>query len=190
MDAKFNRAGILVTLAALTACATTATEPTWHEPRVVPRGWISDYDYQSGLKEYLRHQYNSARLEGATAYLYLYSDSDWHCARIRQMMRNELLVVAFSETRITMLNYDRIKWLHGQYPQAIVDPGVEASISVKRSMDGDLTEVIAYPEIYIFHQGNLRQPVTGSPRESERMIIKDYAEGMRQFFRANIESWL
>lgn len=185
---KGSALGTLVTLVALTACATAATEPTWHEPRVVPYGWIADYDYKSDLKQYLRHQYDSARLEGATAYMYLFTDSDWHCVRIRQMMRNELLVVAFGETRITMLNYDRIKWLYRQHAQAIFDPGIEAPIFVKISISGDLTEVIAYPELYLFHQGILKGPVTGSPRESERIMIKEFAESMRQFFLANSET--
>jgi len=170
---------------AITACATTPVEPKWGPPKIVPRGWIADYDYTSGLKLYLRRQYDSARLEGATAYIYIYTDLDPHCLRVREFVRDGQIAAAFRDVRITMLNYDRLRWLYPRSAGIAFDPGHHEPSIVKISMDGDLADTIIYPDYYLYH------PWRVLPRnmldQVKPLTLPQLVEKLQQFFQANNE---
>src|SRR5688572_30587111 len=140
MDRILGFVGCLLTLVFISACALTTPEPQWREPAVVPAGWAADYDHVSGLRQYLRGQHDRARWEGATAYLYIYDDSNEHCVNIRKLMERDMIAAAFRDARITMLSYRRLKWLYARTPSVAFDPGNIEGIIVKMTDDGGLSD--------------------------------------------------
>ena len=184
MERSLKSVGCLVTFTLISACAATTTEPRWSGPAVVPAGWAADYDYVSALRQYLRGQHDRARLEGATAYVYIYRDSNKHCIGIRQLMERGMVAAAFHNVRITMLSYDRLKWLYPRRPSVAFDPGNEEAIFVKIAADGGLSDSIFYAHLYRYHPEALRDFGYSDPIQP---TLSEYAEALQKFFETSAE---
>lgn len=175
-------------LAGVAACATTTREPVWTAPAVIPEGWIHDFDYASSITKYLRGQYDSARLEGASAYIYVYSDSDEHCLATRRLMRKPAVAAALRDVRITMLNHDRLKWLHTRNKEAAFDPGDLEPYMAKLSINGVLPASLMYPDAFRYHPEMLDDPMDKLTGKPKRLTASRFAAELRKYFEAHNES--
>jgi hypothetical protein len=184
MDHILRRFGGLLAFAFISACAAIRAEPQWSGPTVIPAGWAADYDYVSGLRQYLRGQHDRARLEGATAYVYIYMDLNEHCIGIRKSMQRGMVAAAFHDVRITMLNYDRLKWLYPRKPKVAFDPGNREAIFVKIAADGGLSDAIFDAHAYRYHPEWLRDFGYSDPIQP---TLSEYAEALQKFFETNAE---
>lgn len=184
MDRILEHVGCLLAFTFISACAAMTAEPEWNEPAVIPAGWVADYDYVSGLRQYLRGQHDRARLEGATAYVYIYSDPNEHCRRIRELMERDMVALAFQNVRITMLSYERLKWLYPRTPAVAFDPGNIEGIFVKIAADGGLSDAIFYAHLYLYHPHWLRDFGYSDPKQP---TLPEFAEALQKFFETNAE---
>jgi len=183
VDRVPQRVGCLLTFTFISACAAITAEPQWSEPAVVPAGWAADYDHVSGLRQYLRGQHDRARLEGATAYLYIYDDSNEHCVNIRKLMEHDTIAAAFRDVRITMLSYRRLKWLYARTPSVAFDPGNIEGVIVKINDDGGLSDdAIFYAHLYLYHPDWLFDFGYSDPKQP---TLIEFAEGLQKFFVTN-----
>jgi hypothetical protein len=147
---------------------------------------MADYDYTSNIWTYLRYQYNSAVVEGATAYIYIYSDRDPHCVRIRKMVAKGQISGAFEDVRVTMLNYNRLLRLYRTKGKSSVSfyPADWGPALVKIAKDGGLTDAVMYPDLYLFHTDRLVEP--GQP-EPPPLTPAALESKLRDFFQSNDE---
>lgn len=143
---------MLCAIAVMCSCTTAGTQHKPSHPSVVPDGWITDYDYDSGMRSYLRRQYDSARLEGATAYVYIYSDKNSYCRRLRRAMGDERISLVLRDARVSMLDFWRLKRTYAVSPENALDPGNFSATFVKISMDGDLTDEVFHMRVYMYLQ--------------------------------------
>ena len=148
-------------------------------------GWIADYDYVSGLRPYLRSQYVRARAEGATAYVYVYSDSSEHCLNIRRLIDREVVATAFHDVRVTMLSYERLKSLYLRAPRLAFDPGNVDALFVKIAADGTLSDAIFYAHLYLYHPEKLRNFGYSYPMQP---TLTEFADALQKYFEANAET--
>lgn len=100
-----------ICLAAISSPGFAATLVT---PKIVPAGWIADYDYDSDVFVYLAKQYQQARQSDLTLYVYFYDDSESHCRAVRKTLRVDYVQDAFAGTQIVMLNMDRLQRLYDE----------------------------------------------------------------------------
>ena len=184
MHRILKNVGCLLTFTFISACAAIRAEPQWRGPAVIPAGWAVDYDYVSGLRRYLRGQHDRARLEGATAYVYIYSDRNEHCIRIRESIKRDMVAAAFHNVRVTMLSYERLKWLYPRRPKVAFDPGNIEGIFVKIGADGGLSDAIFYAHLYWYHPEELRDFGYSDPKQA---TLPEYAEALQKYFATNAE---
>lgn len=173
---------LLPCLAALASC--TAAMPRPSKPDVQPSGWAADYDYSTNIWRYLRDQYNAAVVEGATAYLYIYSDRSGHCRSIRKMIARGR-INAFDDVRITMLNYDRLWRMHFDKPDTSFDPGPFAAAFVKIDRNGGLARDQFRADLYLYHPRYMKRLGLPEPAESTPAALE--AE-LKAFFEAHDEA--
>jgi hypothetical protein len=168
-------------IGALTSCASMTPRPS--NPSVVPAGWVADYDFSRDIWGYLREQFNAAVVEGATAYIYIYSDRNPHCIRVRKMIARGQ-VAAFNDVRITLLSYDRLRRVFRDRADVSFDPGPVQPVIVKIASNGGLTTAHIYPDWYLYHPEwfmrlGLQVPEPMSPAALETEL--------KAFFRSNSE---
>lgn len=174
-------------LAGVAACSTISREPVWTRPAVIPEGWVYDFDYASSIAKYLHEQYLSARVEGASAYIYVYRDSDEHCLATRRLMRKPAVAAALRDVRITMLNYDRLKWLHTRNSEVAFDPGDLEPYMARISINGVLPDSLMYPDMFLFHPELVDDPKDWSTFPRRRITARIFAEELRKYFEAHKE---
>jgi len=182
------RVAIALLAAVAAACVATSKEPIWSPAKVAPARWIQGFDYKTDLVAHLRGQYDSARLEGATAYVYFYSDSNSHCLGTRRMMSLPEVAPVLENVRMTLLNADRLRWLHDQGDENIVDPGKWLPIIAKIAADGTLESGIFLPDLALYHQDATKIHPTATlivRRDKER--VRRFVEELQHFFQLRNE---
>ena len=179
-----NFVGLFATIVLLAACTTADVHRGPSRPAVVPAGWVADYDYESGIQRYLRQQYDSARLEGATAYVYLYSDAGTRCRTIRRSMKRERIAPLLRDVRVSMLDYWRLKDLYKTSQGVAFDPGDASGTFVKISMDGLLTDVMFHAGVFLYRPDLLYEYGYSEPRKP---TFEEFAEELKRFFTRNAE---
>jgi hypothetical protein len=75
-------------------------------PEIKPRGWFSDYDYQSTIDGYLRKKYRNASNSNKSTYVYLYADWYEACLIFRKSAQTKNYAEMFSTNQIVMLDYN------------------------------------------------------------------------------------
>lgn len=177
----------MVTIAALAACATTDAESTWQQPAPLPTGWIHDYDYESSLSQYLRSQYDQARSEGSTAYVYFYSDNDRHCEGTRRVMNRSEVTPALQGVRIVMLNFKRLEAIQDNDMDVDSDTRIWLPAIVKISADGGWTQAIFLPDKYVYHGGRTQRTTYRLSGQLQAKRAIELASALKAFFAANNE---
>jgi hypothetical protein len=165
------------------ACTTADIRQKPSRPAVVPDGWDASYDYNSGIKPFLRQHYDSARLEGATAYVYIYSDASSRCRMLRRAMRDERISLQLRDVRITMLDYWRLRRTYEVSPGNAFDPGNASATFVKISMDGDLTDEMFHMGVYMYRQDLYYE----DGYSDDRPTLSDLAKELGRFLSRNAE---
>ena len=181
---RAKHALLLMLVLLTTGCASSALKPRIREPAVVPPGWTADYDYASGMSRYLRQQFNDAIVEGATAYVYIYSDRSERCRTLRRLMSRNFESPLFSEVRISMLDFGTLHELHKRYPEVAFDPGYSSGVFVKIASDGNLSAPMFYASLYLHAPHAL--PRFGYP-DPGRSTPRDFIAELRRFFAQNAD---
>jgi len=153
------------------------------KPAVVPAGWAADYDYASGIRSYLLQQYNSARLEGATAYVYIYLDADSMCKSRRTLMTSEHYSSALRHARVSMLSYWRLKSVHKKSPELAFDPGTVVGAFVKITKDGDLGPIFHANGFWLGPYDRFKP----SYSEPKHPTWEEYVQALQSYFAENAE---
>ena len=175
---------LLATVLLATGCAPTVLQARVRQPAVVPAGWTAEYDYASGIHRYLRRQVDSAIVEGATAYIYMYNDSSERCRSLRRWMSRESVSPLFRDVRISMLDFWRLNDLHNRYPDVAFDPGITSGVFVKIASDGTLSDAMFYASLFLYSPHLLHD--FGYPG-LDRPTLRDLAVELQQFFAKNAE---
>lgn len=79
------------------------------EPKVLPLGWETSYDYNGSLRDYLKNQFEVARQKGLKPYVYFYSDRDRNCKEVRGLTKRKDMQAAFAGTHVVMLDFFRLR---------------------------------------------------------------------------------
>lgn len=175
---------LVATVLLTTGCAPTVLQGRVRHPAVVPAGWTAEYDYASGIRRYLRQQFNSAIVEGATAYIYIYSDRSERCRSLRRFMNRESVAPLFRDVRISMLDIWKLYDLHEKYPHAAFDPGDRSAVFVKIASDGTLSDQMFYAGLYFYNPYLLEDH--GYP-DLAQPSLGDLAAELQRFFAKNSE---
>lgn len=189
MIATLARATVLVATAATAACAATGKEPAWSPARLAPAGWAQDFDYRSDLATYLRVQYDRARQDGATAYVYFYSDSSSHCLGTRRVMSRPEVASALGNVTFTMLNADRLKWLHDQGVEGVMDPGEWVPVIARIAANGTLAQGIFLPDVPLYHTDPRKsRRVTMQTGRDGRLEVRRFVEELQKYLQSRNET--
>lgn len=165
-----------------TGCAPTVLQGRVRQPAIVPAGWTAEYDYASGIYPYLRQQVDSAIVEGATAYIYIYSDRSERCRSLRRLMDRDFVSPLFRDVRISMLDFWKLHDLYKSHPAVAFDPGISSGVFVKIASDGTLSDAMFYAALFWYKPHLLHD--FGYP-DLGRPTLRGFATELQRFFAKN-----
>lgn len=173
---------ILVAVILTAGCSGTQLQARVLRPAIVPDGWTADYDYASGMQPYLRRQVDNAIVEGATAYIYIYSDRSESCRSLRRLMSRDYETPLFRDVRVSMLDFWKLHASRKKYPGVAFDPGDWSGVFVKITSDGTFSEAMFYARMYLHSPYVL--PDYGY-EDPGRPTPRDFIAALRRFFADN-----
>lgn len=161
---------------------------TQKSPKVIPDKWVADYDYESDMRSYLKAQYQSARDQGLTPYVYIYSDRYDHCRGLRVLMKRQIMRDALQGTYMVMLDHYE---LEKQYqlapdPSLSIKPLDITPVILPISKQGTLKADIFRPDLYLNHPEQIREAgfkgYTAARKWSGSLPMKVFAKRLRKYF--------
>jgi len=154
-------------------------------PDVTPDGWVAE-EITIELSDYLRSQYAYARKKELISYVYIYSDRNDHCKRIRTLMKRDDMKGAFKGTYIVMINYSDLKKLSKNNTSFGRN---FTPIIAKISQNGTISRKSIAPELYLYY------PLKTGVRELKKYSIVNkwlgpvptsvFAKQLKKFFETS-----
>ncbi len=125
-----------------------------HKPRVAPDGWVHDFAYDSdqSIGDYLLAQYQIARSQQLTAYVYIYDDRDRHCRVVRTLMKRERVANAYKGSYMIMLNAKKLKTYYKKIEKKKFGGFQWTPLISKLGAHGGVTSDTTFPDFNLFHE--------------------------------------
>lgn len=153
MRANFLKQIILLALTLSFVAHASAKE---YSPRIVPKGWVDDYEFKRPLKSYLKEKYAKAKSLGKDAYVYIYSEKSINCRKVRKLMKRDKVKEAFSPAYMVMLDYSHLERNLDSSIKIDARKGSWQSIIINVNEDGTLGDHRAYPVLHLLYRDQLK----------------------------------
>jgi hypothetical protein len=104
------------------------------------------------------------------------------------MMSRPEAAAVLERARITMLNADRLKWMHDQGDESVLDPGEWVPVIAKVAANGTLEKPIFLPDMALYHtdQSKIHRGAMVTGRH-DRDRARQFLEALRRYFQPHDE---
>ena len=157
-----------------------------YSPKIVPDGWVDDFDYQSSPEQYLQQQYQKGEKDGKQVYVYFYSDHSLHCRKIRRLMKDQRVRDTFLGAHIVMLDYFKYSDLVKATTQEETEDWHWHPSIIQVKQTGKLSKNIIFPDIHLHHRNLLKK---GAKRKASISVKHSgyyrktpYIRAMKRYF--------
>lgn len=177
---------MLVSSIVLFVCFASSTSAKVYSPKVVPEGWVDDFDYKGNVNEYLKAEVERAQESNLSLYAYVFSDRSVHCRKVRKLLTNNLVKEAFENTRVVMLDYYQLlKVSDAKAAQQARNYHWQPMI-IRIDSHGSLTQDVLYPGTHLFHYdpgvSASGRKLSFSVKESSYKRIWPFIKALRSYF--------
>ncbi len=170
----------------LFACFSSSTSAKVYSPKVVPEGWVDDFDYKGNVNEYLKAEVERAQESNLSLYVYVFSDRSVHCRKVRKLLSNNLVKEAFEHSRVVMLDYYQLIKVSDAKAAQLARNYHWQPMIIRVDSHGSLTQDVLYPGKHLFHYDRgvsaSGRKLSFSVKESSYKRIWPFIKALRSYF--------